>query len=390
MASADRAEEAARRKREAEAAARAEATKRERERQLQEQRNQERREAEAAERRRQEAARERQAAQQRAENEARLAAQRKQEADLQRVREAEAAKERARQEEIRLAGLRVAAAKPVAAPTAPVTAPIGGTADMREAAARAALQNITIGEAKKEIEKDVRAQNAITGAAGGAPTGMTADRAELQQIMDIYGVNAGEATKIRNTMTDLGRVNAGTTPMYKPEEKVAQIPTPRVGSSGPGSPAAGWQPSGPVSSVTGTPLFPGLEGVDASRVTTPGDQTPDTTGSEAEDTAVTPTPRPVVPTPRPVVPTPQPAVAPVAAPVQQPVVAPQQAALSAMTTEGGSSRTGLRLTPTARGRAEVKSTTPFMRQPQAERPGRALFASSRRYTPSYWANEVRR
>jgi hypothetical protein len=140
-------------------------------------------------------------------------------------------------------------------PQQTATARMSGTADAREVAATARAYGITPAQARSKISGETAAQLAMQGTKSSRPTGMSADRMEESQIMKIYGVDRATARKISNTQVDTIRGSQGQKPIFSPNQKTA-IPKPLVGSSGPGSIAAGWQSTGPVSSVTGLPLGP--------------------------------------------------------------------------------------------------------------------------------------
>jgi len=420
-------EDAARKAREAEAAreqARADAARREaqarqqreaeaRQRQLQEQRNRERE---------QEAARQRAAEAQRAQAAKEAAARQQQLAD-QRNRERQEAERKAREEAARKAQAEQAQAEALARLSAQKNAeriaeetrqreaaqaaeqrrvaagaPAGGplSADRAEEVIRAREKNISVPEARREIDAETQAMLAMIGSpnSAGAQRGGTADRMSAANIAAIYGVSMPEAIKIENTYVDMQRASNRQAPVYSPDQKVSQLPAGLVKPSGPTSPAAGYTPGGPISSTTGNFLIENATERDLTqdlRDTGGGDTGGgDTGGGDTGNNNNTQTEVPV-PTPVPVpVPTPTPTGSQYQAYGQQ-RPEPQQAALGAMSeAEGGSSRTGMRLTPSARGRAEVKSTTPFMATPPTQRPGRSLFSSSKTYSPSYWATKFRR
>lgn len=142
-------------------------------------------------------------------------------------------------------------------PQAAATARMAGSADRQEVAATARTYGLTPAQAQQKINREVAAQQAAQGTRSSRPVGGSADRMEVQQVAKIYGVSPAQAQKIINTQTDIIRTTSGgTTPIYRPDQKVAAIPAPLVKSSGPGSLMSGWQPTGPVSSITGLPLRP--------------------------------------------------------------------------------------------------------------------------------------
>lgn len=131
-----------------------------------------------------------------------------------------------------------------------------GAADRLEARAEAKASGTSVAQAAQNINNRVEANLAMQGTKSSRPTGGSADRMEAAQAAKIYGVNQAQAQKIINTQVDVQRASKGLPPIYGKNDKLAKIPSPLVQSSGRGSLAAGWQSTGPISSVTGNPLRP--------------------------------------------------------------------------------------------------------------------------------------